>query len=267
MIAYSHFSVIVRCSTVHKLSTLNYYIPMLAKLIPLLLSISLGACSHAPVQSMAADKIVDLASTELPSVSAEFVTTREGEEHEHEQKDEPVNWRLWRGNTRIITERPQLGVGELWQKDGKTIIHRKLYHRYQRAIEFQQDDLRMQQAAPSWQKLSVLVDQALLKQLSAGELEWSDDGYPIREYHGKVGETIWHVVMRMDWGLPMLIERQQGEFSERTELLQIYPLAQAPWQPTAADGYEIIDYADLGDKESDPFVIKVQAQMGHDHHH
>lgn len=241
---------------------------MLAKLIPLVLFLSLAACGQAPVRNVST---VDLSSAELPAVAAEFVTTREGEEDEHAADNEPamtsIHWRLWRNSTRIVTERPQLGVGELWQKDGQTIIHRKLYHADRRAIEFQQDDLRMLQAAPTWQKLSLLVDQALLTQLRASEIEWSDDGYPTQDYQGTVDDTSWHVVMRMDLGLPMLIERQQGEFSERTELRQMFPLAATPWQPTATDGYEIIDYADLGDKESDPFVIKVQAQMGHEHHH
>jgi hypothetical protein len=71
----------------------------------------------------------------------------------------------------------------------------------------------------------------------------------------------------MDIALPVLIERQQAAFSERTELLKAYSLDQAPWQPTPTIKYDIIDYADLGDKGSDPFVIKVQSQMGHDHHH
>lgn len=246
-------------------------IQSLIKLTALTVLLLLAACGGIPVNHAETAKIIDLSSANLPNVAAEFTTTREGEEHEHQHDEhEPhadhVAWRFWRDSQQITIERPQLGMGELWQRDGRSVIHRKLYHADQRAIEFQDDDLRMLGTSPSWQKLSLLLDQKLLPLLTASELEWSN-GYPTREYQGKVAETEWHIVMRMDIGLPLLIERQQEGFSERTELLNAYALSAAPWQPTPTKDYDVIDFADLGDKEYDPFVIKVQAQMGHDHHH
>ncbi|MCQ8129299.1 hypothetical protein [Methylomonas rivi] len=243
---------------------------ILITLAALAVCMTLTACG-TPAQRRADVKIIDPVSVSLPAVAAEFVTSRDGDEHEtsteeHHAEAETVEWRLWRGKQQIVTERPQLGIGELWQLDGQALIHRKLYHADRRAIEFQQDDLKMLQAEPSWQKLSLMLDPKLLEQLTAGGIEWSD-GYPLREYQGNVDGTEWHIVMRMDLALPSLIERRHGDFSERTELVTAYPLGQSPWQPTSADSYEIIDYADLGDKETDPFVIKVQAQMGHQHSH
>jgi hypothetical protein len=245
-------------------------IQILIKLTAFVILTFLAACSGAPVSHSAANKIIDLSSASLPTVAAEFTTTREGEEHDHEHDDQQthadkVTWRFWRDTQQINIERPQLGMGELWQRDGQAVIHRKLYHADKRAIEFQEDDLRMLDASPTWQKLALLLDQKLLEQLTASDIEWTD-GYPTREYQGKVAKTEWHIVMRMDLGIPVLIEREHEGFSERTELLNAYALNAAPWQPTASTGYDIIDFADLGDKEYDPFVIKVQAQMGHDHH-
>jgi hypothetical protein len=233
--------------------------------------ITLTACSSTPTHQAQPLKTIDIASTTLPNVAAEFTTTREGEAHphehdEHESPTEKVTWRFWRDSQQISIETPQLGMGELWQRDGQTMIHRKLYHDDQRAIEFQNDDLRILDSTPSWQKLALLIDPKLLEQLTASAIDQSD-GYPVRDYAGTVAGTQWHIILRMDIGLPVLIERQQGNFSEHTELLQAYALINAPWQPTSTNGYDVIDYADLGDKESDPFVIKVQSQMGHDHHH
>ncbi|WP_445366544.1 hypothetical protein ACH5Y9_14440 [Methylomonas sp. BW4-1] len=245
----------------------NTHFKFLPKLLGLNLLIVLAACSHAPAKHAA--NITDLFSANLPAVAAEFVTTRTGAEHEqdeHQALPTEVSWRFWRDSQQITIERPQLGVGELWQRDGQELIHRKLYHQDQRAIEFQAGDLRMLDITPSWQKLALLLDSQLLDKLTAEEIEWTD-GIPTREYSGKVTDTEWHLVMRLDLALPALIERQQGEFTERTELLQAYSLSAAPWQPTPIDSYDVIDFADLGDKESDPFVIKVQAQMGHEHHH
>lgn len=244
---------------------------MLNKLFPLSALILVVGCSGNPARHADAGKVIDLYSENLPKVAAEYMTTREGEEHEHAHQDvvaDNVTWRFWRNGQQIVIERPQLGLGELWQRDGKAkaLIHRKLYHADRRAIEFQEDDLRMLEIKPSWQKLALLVDQKVLEQLSAGDVEWSDN-HPVREYEGKIGDSQWHIVMRMDLGLPVLIDREHDGVSEHTELLNAYELNAAPWQPTPTNGYDIIDYADLGDKEYDPFVIKVQAQMGHDHHH
>ncbi len=242
------------------------------KLSVLTLLSLLVACSSVTVQQAQSSKIIDLSSPNLPAVAAEFVTTREGEAHspdaheEHQTQEDHVTWRFWRDSQQITIERPQLALGELWQRDGQSIIHRKLYHADRRAIEFQDDDLKMLDAMPSWQKLTLLVDEKLLQQLTADELDWSD-GVPTREYQGKVAETEWRIVMRMDLGLPMVIERQREGFSERTELTNAYALSQSPWQPTPSNSYDVIDFADLGDKEYDPFVIKVQAQMGHEHSH
>ncbi|MEQ1530763.1 MAG: hypothetical protein ABL925_15720 [Methylococcales bacterium] len=244
-------------------------VKILIKLTSLTVSALLIACSSATIKQTEPGKIIDLSSANLPGVAAEFLTTREGQENEDDQHDaqaHKVTWRFWRDSRQMTIERPQLSMGELWQRDGQSIIHRKLYHGDHRAIEFQDDDLRMLAASPSWQKLALLVDQKLLAQLSVSDIEWSD-GYPAREYQGKIAETQWHIVMRMDLGLPVLIERRQPGFSERTELLNAYALSAAPWQPTPTTGYDVIDFADLGDKEYDPFVIKVQAQMGHEHHH
>ena len=230
-----------------------------------------SACAGTPANHADSRAIVDLAALKLPQVAGEYVTSREGSEQEpehdhHEQAAEPVSWRFWRDNQSITIERPQLAMGEHWQRDGRTIIHRKLYHGDRRAIEFQDDDLRMLETTPSWQKLALLIDPSLLEKLRAGELEWHD-AYPSRDYQGEVEGTQWLVVMRMDLGLPVLIERKKGDFAERTELLQAHTLESAPWQPTPDTGYDVIDFADLGDKEYDPFVIKVQAQMGHAHQH
>jgi len=240
---------------------------MLNKLFPLSALILAVACSSHPARHADAGSVIDLSSENLPKVAAEYRTAREGEGHEHHDTiADDVTWRFWRNGQQIVIERPQLGLGELWQRDGKAIIHRKLYHADRRAIEFQEDDLRMLDTKPSWQQLALLVDEKVLEQLTAGNVEWSDN-HPVREYQGKIGDSQWHIVIRMDLGLPVLIDREQDGVSEHTELLNAYELNAAPWQPTAANGYDVIDYADLGDKEYDPFVIKVQAQMGHDHHH
>lgn len=227
---------------------------------------ALSACGTTPPATPSGRQISAFypPASHVPNLAAEFETTRRHDDGDARGPDARVVWRFWREDRQIVTERPQLALGELWLRDGRTVIHRKLYHRERRAIEFQDDDLRMMKGLPSWQKLSLLVDAQLLAQLrSSGQT--LADGAPIRDYRGTLNQTEWHIVMREDLGLPMLIERKLPGLSERTELLRAYPPAAAPWRPTPANGYEIIDFADLGDKEYDPFVRRVQQQMGHAH--
>lgn len=209
---------------------------------------------------MATANIVDLSLTSMPDVAAEFKTTHTDEDGH----DVQTVWRGWRDGQQVIIEKPQLQVGESWQRDGKSITQRRLYHGDRRAIEFQHDDLRILEAPPSWPKIVLLLDSRIPESLTAGAIE-SSDGYPTREYRGQSADTEWRIVMRTDLALPVLIEHRHGQALERTELLHVYPLTAAPWQPTPSNGYDVIDFADLGDKEYDPFVAKVLAGMGHSH--
>ncbi len=249
--------------------------PTLLLVLAIALLMTLPACSITPEHRIASASHADLTSAPLPAVAAEYVTHRSGQKvedesdpaHEsHSTEADMIVWRFWRDSRKIHIERPQLALGESWVMDGRNMIHHKLYHADRKAIEFQQDDLTMLQQTPSWQKLSLLFDPSLLQQLQAEPIDWSA-GYPKQAYQGTLNGMSWHIVMRLDQALPLMIERQQTGFSERTELHESYPLNVAPWLPIDSKGYEIIDYADLGDKESDPFVIRVQAQMGHQHAH
>lgn len=235
------------------------------------LAAMLSGCSNTPDRQVAAGGLVDLAAANLPALAAEYRTVFSAGPVRHQDDAtapaaETVVWRFWRDDGQIVVERPQLGLGELWQRDGKTLIHLKLYHRERRAIEFQEDDLKMLGGKPAWQKLALSIDPALLAQLAVADPDWLD-GKPIREYRGSAAGAEWHVIFRLDLALPILIERVAHGESERTEMVDAYPLSAAPWRPTASDSYDIIDYADLGDKEYDPFVVKVQTQIGHGHRH
>jgi hypothetical protein len=59
--------------------------------------------------------------------------------------------------------------------------------------------------------------------------------------------------------LPQSIERKRDQRVERIQLKEVHALAKAPWQPTPSRDYGMIDFADLGDHERDPFVIRLQA--------
>jgi hypothetical protein len=77
------------------------------------------------------------------------------------------------------------------------------------------------------------------------------------------------MTLRLDLMVPEKVIRTTGKEREQLTLVQAWPLTDAPWQPVATAGYRVLDFADLGDNERDPFVIHVQGQLGlaNDHAH
>jgi hypothetical protein len=195
----------------------------------------------------------------MPPVAAAFRTqiTRDGE-------SETSQWRYWRDAERVLREDLQSRTGDLWRRDGATLFHTLLFHDARRGIEFEQADLQMTGEETSWARHAHVVDPALLERLRVVRTGWSG-AVPWRDYAGQVAGVRWQVRMRLDLMVPLRVEQQAGRQRLRTELLEAHVPSQAPWQPESAVGYDIIDFADLGDHERDPFVLRIQAQLGLGH--
>lgn len=205
------------------------------------------------------------AATGLKPVAAQFLTVQSfmADGHRHEQTSQ---WRFWRGEAQLTSESLDDHTGELWQRDGATLFHRKLYHEDKRSIEAQLDNDQPAAGAPVWTQQALLVNPPLVSKLKETKSGWRD-GYPYRRYAGTVDGAQWDIVVRVDWMLPVVIERRQEQLSVRTEATAVYELKDAPWRPTDASGYEVIDATDLGDRELDPFVQRVHREMGGIHRH
>lgn len=199
---------------------------------------------------------------DLPAVAAQYRT-----QVFHDRRViSSSEWRLWREPHRVVRENLVEQTGELWQRDGRTIFLKKLFHEDRRGIEFQMEDLDMLGALPAWTQTSLLIDAELLPALKVTKTGWRA-GYPYRSYSGSIRDVRWDITLRVDLMLPVSVERRQGHRIERVALLQAYPLNQAPWQPTPDDLYAFIDFADLGDHETDPFILRVQNQIDVGHAH
>ncbi len=184
----------------------------------------------------------------------------------HDREEDVTQWRLWRSADRVTREWLRDHTAEVWQRDGATLFRTVLFHDERRGIEFEPADLQMTGAAASWSQQTQLVSPALLRSLRAGKSGWRE-GVPWREFTGEREGMRWRVRLRMDLMIPMLVEQTTGKQLTRITLLEAYPLTQAPWQPTPYDNYGMLDFADLGDHERDPFVLRAQARMGLGHGH
>lgn len=220
------------------------------------ISLCISACTpERPVPGL------DLAAT-LPDVAAEFRTETAG----HEEQKRTATWRYWREGKELITENPEDRTGERWQLDGKTLFYSKLWHDDQMGIALRADDLGVRDAAPAWAQQTLLVNPGVLKALRQSASGWRGD-VPYRRYEGEVDGVSWSITMRVDLMVPLKVERIEKGDRHVTTLAEVHALADAPWKPTPSRSYELIDYADLGDRATDPFVMKVQGQLGMDHAH
>ncbi len=103
-----------------------------------------------------------------------------------------------------------------------------------------------------WNKLASLIDPAQLQsQLKKTGEKKTAFGYAVFRYRGRT----------KDGGMELRVYNHRRAL--RTELKAIHPLSRTPLAQPDLSGFEEIDFADLGDKESDPFVRRIE----HRYHH
>lgn len=214
-----------------------------------------GCATTQPVQPLDFDRT-------LPHAAAEYRT----EVAEEGAPATSSRWRIWRDTDRIERENLDAQRGEVWQRDGNVVFHSQIWHAYQRGIEFQSGDLGMVGGTPDWTQQAWIVSPQLLQSLPVVS-EKSRDGVTYRRYRGRHADADWDITMRLDYLLPVSIKRSQPKHVERIELVEAHELSQAPWQPTPSREYEMIDFADLGDRERDPYIQQMLAEAGHAHAH
>lgn len=213
----------------------------------------------------------------LVDVSARFVTERFHAGDAHEEHDGHAGaegtarseWQFWRTASRIEMNIPARQTGEVWMRDGNAIFHQKLFHADRKIVEYQSADLDALNVPVQWRTNELMIDPQVLQQLQVDAENWSD-GHPVLELSGTVDGIEYEVVWRVDLNLPQQLSKQDADGNrETTRLLNVELMAQASAQQPDSSGYEIIDYADLGDRERDPFVIRIQNQLpgGHAHTH
>ncbi len=251
------------------------------RLVAFLVSLALMSVSALLFASEDKSTVLDVTEP-LPNVAATYSTRREvanAAEHKHTHADKAVHaegahvgkvlqWRFFREADRVEIEDLTSQTGELWQRDGKTQFFFKLFHADRRSIEYRMDDLQNLNITASWQQHTLLIDPDILRQLAVVKTG-SRDGYAFAQLKGTVKGEAWEIMWRSDLKLPTKIRREHEGHVEVTELETVHPLTTSPWPRRDHASYEVIDYADLGDRESDPFVIRVQSQLpgGDVHHH
>ena len=92
-------------------------------------------------------------------------------------------------------------------------------------------------------------------------------GHPWIRYAGTHEEVQWDITLRTDVMLPLRAVRRYAGTVEQLTMVSVEPMTGSVTTPVPVDGYGMLDFADLGDNERDPFVLRVQNHLGVGHAH
>jgi len=192
-------------------------------------------------------------STPLPAVACHF-TSRVALRGQPPQVQE-WDWYWWRQPDRVETQDTEGNTGQIWEvsKNGQ-VTYWRAFHKNKRVIEYTPGDLRALGQYPDWATITKVIDPTLLTTTLKPVGKEEILGRQAQRYQGQVNGVEFEVWWLDREQVPALV-RQVSETREETlRLKEIHPLQQSPWARSQIVDYTRLDYADLGDKESDPFV-------------
>lgn len=182
----------------------------------------------------------------------------------HRPKSQNNQWRLWRSDDLVAREVGDQSIERWHRASNGEIAYDRIFPQEKRVIEYVPGDLRALQSYPDWLEVTQLISADQLNRLRRLENIQTAVG-EAEHYQGQIGGVDWEVHWLPEVKLPAMVRTVNGARETSIHLLEIHPLANAPWPVPSSRGYEAIDYADLGDNEADPFVQR-HAQHGHHEH-
>jgi hypothetical protein len=199
-------------------------------------------------------------SGNLPAVACRYESSRQGLASTGAAQTQTTltSSYFWRAQDRVETRDASGETGALWERGNDGVIFfRKLYHQAHKAIEYYPDDLRAAGNNLSWDAVASTFDSKLL----GGALKRvGKEIYLDRDaerYHGEVDGVWMEVVWLTQERLPALVKKTTARDVSTLQLAEIWPIDKAPWPASTRatlEQYHHLDFADLGDMESDPFV-------------
>ncbi len=172
--------------------------------------------------------------------------------------ENPHSLVLWRNHGLAALEYRDAGITELWHKTshGKLQLIR-YFDEYQRGIEYQPGEISGRHSSDLWHQKYQLVPETTIQTLTLTKSEGKDcqqrQTYTSTNA-GKTAELIWLPASQ----LPAHYETKNAGKSVIWELVEIKTTPTEVEQRFAElSDYQTTDYADIGDNESDPFLLKM----------
>ena len=179
-----------------------------------------------------------------------------------------TDWYLWRDANSVETANSLTGQNTLWQRSGHNEYnYRRVFHKDQRVVDYTPGEIKTRHAEPDWAKLASVISPFLLEELKRGPSKTLFGQKAVR-YNGSVGGQKIDLWWLEQAKIPAQLHMIHGKERMQLDLKELHGSSPANW-PRADEekiaAYGLIDAADFGDMENDPFVARVMQQDGHGH--
>lgn len=173
---------------------------------------------------------------------------------------------LWRDDRRVAHEYKDTHMTNLWEQVSNGSVRLvRFFDEDHRAIEYQPGEVQYDNDTNQWQRMYQLVTQQMLQDM---ELTSSKGQGCDLEQHYQLEKD--GVMISMIWLSNLNLVSEMTETTEAgsrhwqmSELINEQSKVKAAF--SERDAYQSTDYADIGDNESDPFLMKM-INLGHISH-
>lgn len=246
-------------------------------IFPAILALS-PTVTHAEI-SAANQQATAVSTASATALTARFETRvtpiHTHDKGEHAVKASQSEWYFIRSANAVETRDLQGSRSEYWLlgSNGK-VYYKKLYHAQKKSVEIFPGDQDMM-GHFQWDKVSTMLNQqdlAALKKVGTTRMM----GEPAEIRTGVINGAKVQLTWLTESQLPAKLIRRYPDKVVSLTMSNRYSAEKSPVQITSTDtiqSYDVIDMADFGDMEDDPFIRSVMTeasangQAGHSHSH
>ncbi len=165
---------------------------------------------------------------------------------------------LWRNNNKVAHQYPKTHITEIWEKTSNGMLRLvRYFDKYKRGIEYQPNEINHGKGQKDWSLNSQLVSDKLLNTMkltsSMGKGCDKQTSYSMAQKEQNI---------TMQW-LPALnlikyFEQSDTKHTTKWELIEtISDKNNIANVFSSRENYQTTDYIDIGDNESDPFLLSM----------
>lgn len=159
-------------------------------------------------------------------------------------------------------------IGEVWERDANgSLTLYKIAFAERAAIEYLPGNLRVMDNLPNWERLESFIDPASFAKLEP-EATTTVLSRAAKSYRIKKDRADTEIVWLTEEKLPGLIRSNYLEKIVTLRLLELTTQDDSAFKPTSIQElqrFKLIEFSDIGDKETDPFVQRLSQIFDHSH--
>lgn len=201
-----------------------------------------------------------------PLVAAYRLETRETGPNDAPARS--LTWELRRASKCVVVSDAERRVTERWDRDEQgRIWYRRIFHEERKVIEYQPADLRLGGMEARWAPIASVIDPAELGELVRDVRTEVFQGQEVAVYRGLRRGVPTEIGWLAAESIPERIVLEGKIGTSTLRLISIEPSAAQVCGRLDFDGYETIDFADIGDRHSDAFLERLMRYEGFGHGH